>query len=63
MTPDDLIAHYKTQTAAAKALGIRQSSVARWVAAKAIPRLRQFHIEDATGRALLADRREPARNV
>lgn len=55
MTYQDLIAHFKTQTAAAKAAGVRQSSVALWKKRGAIPILRQAQIQLLTGGQLKAD--------
>ena len=54
MTYDELIAHYGTQLAAAKALGLKQPSVANWKAG--IPIGRQAQYELATNGALKADR-------
>jgi len=44
MTFADVLAHYKTQSAAARALGIAQASVAEWAKA-GVPILRQYQIE------------------
>jgi DNA-binding transcriptional regulator YdaS (Cro superfamily) len=55
MTPQQVIDHFKGQTAAARALGLAQSSVADWVASGAVPKLRQWQIELATRGALQAD--------
>jgi len=51
MTYKQLIAYYKTQQAAADALGIQQPSVAGWKSS-GIPMLRQFQYQDATKGAL-----------
>lgn len=56
MRVDDLLSHFKTQSAAARALGIKQPSIAGWVAKGEIPLPRQFQIEVVTGGALRADR-------
>jgi DNA-binding transcriptional regulator YdaS (Cro superfamily) len=55
MTYDQLISHYGTQSAAASALGINQSSVSEWKERGSIPRLRQLHIEILTKGKLKAD--------
>lgn len=67
MKPQDVIKHYKTQKAAADALGIGQSAVANWVMRDKIPDLSQLRIEVATGGKLKADKAilkiKPARKV
>jgi DNA-binding transcriptional regulator YdaS (Cro superfamily) len=55
MKPQDAITYFGTQTKLAHALGMSQSSIAEWVANDAIPEARQYQIELATCRALLAD--------
>lgn len=59
MTYDEVIAHYGSQDAAAKACGIKQPSVAAWKES-GIPGPRQFQIEVLTGGALKAERQEKA---
>jgi DNA-binding transcriptional regulator YdaS (Cro superfamily) len=56
MTPQDLLSHFKTQSAIAKALGCAQSSVSEWFDAGRIPEGRQYQIELATDGALRASR-------
>lgn len=56
MSPKELIAHYRSQSAAAAALGCAQSTVAEWVAAGSIPDGRQYQAELATRGRLKADR-------
>jgi len=60
MTYDELIAHFKTQRAAADAIGISQPSVADWKD-KGIPEPRQAQYQLITGGKLLADLPEPAK--
>lgn len=52
MTLADLIKHFGTQTKAAKALGLKQPSVANW--RDGIPEIRQLQIERLTKGALRA---------
>jgi hypothetical protein len=54
MTYEDVIAHYRTQVAAADALGIYQSNVSDWKR-NGVPPLRQLELEALTGGALKAD--------
>lgn len=56
MTPNDLIAYYGTQTAAAEALGTRQSTVSDWCRAGHVPYHWQMLAEEVTAGALRADR-------
>lgn len=56
MTPQELIAHFRTQSGAAKALGCAQSTVAEWCSDGAIPEARQYQVELATKGRLKADR-------
>ena len=58
MSPDQVIGYFGGQTAAAKALGVAQSSVAGWIDNGKVPETRQYQIELATYGALKAD--EPA---
>lgn len=59
MKVDDVIAHFGTATAAARALGVTKGAVSQWVTAGQIPSLRQYQIERVTGGALRAS--EPAK--
>ena len=59
MTFNELIEYYKTQTAAAAALDMSQSSVSEWQE-KGIPIPRQYQIQVLTGGKLKAD---PAKKV
>mgnify|MGYP000868803193 CR=1 FL=1 len=54
MTYDELIGHFGSQAAAARALGVKQPSV--WAWRNGIPYLRQLDIEQKTGGALKASR-------
>ena len=54
MSPQELITHFSTQAAAAKALGCAQSTVAEWCSDGTIPEGRQYQIELATAGALVA---------
>lgn len=56
MTYNQLIKRFGSQSAAGKALGYRQSTVANWKRRGAIPVLAQLRIEVATGGALKAAR-------
>jgi len=56
MSPDQVVEFFGTQSKAAKALGIVQSSISEWVIAGAVPEARQYQIELATGGALRADK-------
>ena len=56
MTYDQVLEHFKTQAGIARALNIKQPSVAAWKR-KGIPKVRQYHIENVTGGALKAERR------
>ena len=56
MTPQDLLKHFGTQTAIAKALGCSQPSVCEWFETGRIPEGRQYQIELATSGALRASR-------
>ena len=55
MTYDDLISHYKTQKAAAEALGLSQPSLSEWKD-NGIPEPRQAQYELLTRGRLRADR-------
>ena len=58
MNYDDLIKHYGTQVAIAKALGIKSPSIAEWKAKGEIPEVRQYQIEVLTKGKLKASRQE-----
>lgn len=60
MTYDQLIEHYRSQAAAARALGIKPPSVAEWKE-DGIPLPRQAQYELDTGGKLKADRPETAK--
>lgn len=53
MRTAEVIAHFKTQTAVAKRLGIRQASVAEW--GEFPPDLRQLQLERITRNTLKAE--------
>lgn len=53
MLTKDAIAHFGSQAALARALGIEQPSVAGWK--ETVPPLRQLQLERMTGGALKAD--------
>jgi hypothetical protein len=56
MSPKNVVQYFGSQVAAAKALGVYQSSVAEWVANGCIPEVRQYQIELATNGQLRADK-------
>lgn len=58
MTHQDLITHYGSQAAAARAIRVKPSSVAEWKE-KGIPLPRQAQYELESDGALKADRVEP----
>jgi len=60
MTTQDLINHFGTQAKAAAALGIKQPSIAGWVANGKIPEGRQYQIQILTGGVLKADQQKAA---
>lgn len=64
MTYDDVINHFGTQLAAAKALGLSQSSISDWKRV-GITNLRQLHVEAVTKGKLKADpaAKRPERKV
>ena len=53
MKTKDVIEHYKTQTAVARALNIRDSAVSQW--GEFPPLLRQHQLEKLTGGKLKAE--------
>lgn len=55
MTFDELISHYKSQTAAALAIGVRPASVCLWQERGSIPLPRQAQYELLTGGVLKSD--------
>ena len=57
MSYDEVIQHYGSQAATARALNIKQASVAEWK--QGIPLTRQFQIEVLTEGVLRADRPQP----
>ena len=63
MTPQDLLQHFGSQSAIAKALGCKQQTVFEWFEKGQVPEGRQYQTELATGGALRATRpalRQPA---
>ena len=58
MTKDQAIAHFGTQAALARALGIQRAAVHGW---RGVPLGRQYQLEVLTGGALKADRSEKPR--
>jgi predicted transcriptional regulator len=44
MTPTELVKHYGSQVAAAKALGISRAAVQKWVKTGRIPPVRYWHV-------------------
>lgn len=56
MTPDQVIKHFRTQAAAAAAIGVSQPAVSNWVTRGAVPLISQLRLEAATGGKLKADR-------
>lgn len=57
MTPRQVIKHYGTQTAAAKALGLTQPAICNWLKRGEIPELQQLRIQDETKGKLRASKR------
>lgn len=58
MTPDQVVAHYKTVAAAARAAKVKGPSFYGWIKDGRIPIDRQCQYEVLTGGALVADRDE-----
>ena len=56
MTPNQLLKHYKTQQAAANAIGVGQPAVAGWVRRGAIPPLRQVQFHRHSGGKLIVSK-------
>ena len=54
MTPQQVIEHYGSQAAAAKALGLNRATVCTWLARKRIPETRQAWIQLLTNGKLRA---------
>ena len=52
MTLDQVVKHFGSQAAAARALGIKQPAVAQW--RKGVPKLRQLQIQVVTAGKLQA---------
>lgn len=59
MTPQEAIAYFGSQVALAKALDMKQPSIAEWVKQGVIPWPRQFQVQHVTGGALKADTVDP----
>lgn len=55
MTVEELIGYFGSVSATARALGVKTPSVSEWRATGAVPRLRQYQAELATGGRLKAD--------
>jgi len=55
MNTQDLIQHFGTQTAIAKAIGIEIPSVCHWFKTGRIPAIRQLELEEKTQGKLRAD--------
>lgn len=55
MTPQDLVAYYKTQVAAAAALGTVQSNIGTWLKAARVPYAWQLRAEEVSAGGLKAD--------
>jgi DNA-binding transcriptional regulator YdaS (Cro superfamily) len=62
MTYSDLVQHYGSQAAAARALGLAQPSIHEWQQTT-IPYDRQCQIQIATGGRLLARKKDDARLI
>lgn len=56
MTPSDLLAHFGSQTAIARALGCSQPSVNEWFKDGSVPEGRQYQVQLATNGKLKADK-------
>lgn len=56
MTVSEVLSYYRTQTAVAEALNMKQNSVAGWVQRNRVPLLRQLQIEKKTGGRLKAEK-------
>lgn len=56
MTADELISHFGSVSATARALGVKDPSVSEWKTSGEVPELRQYQAEIATGGKLKADR-------
>ena len=46
LTPDDLLDHFGTQVAIARALGISEGAVSRWFTLGVVPMLRQYQLAE-----------------
>ena len=46
LTPDDLLDHFGTQVAIARALGISEGAVSRWFTLGVVPALRQYQLAE-----------------
>ena len=55
MTPKQVVEFFETQRKAAKALGVTQQAVARWVSSGEVPSIRQYQIEKITNGKLKVD--------
>ncbi|MEK7888254.1 Cro/CI family transcriptional regulator [Burkholderia contaminans] len=62
MTYADVLRYFHTQTRAAQALGIQQSSISRWKTQGHIPWTRQCHIQVVTRGKLIANKKDARAN-
>lgn len=56
MTPEQLISHFGSVSATARALGVKDPSVSEWKTSGIVPDLRQYQAEIATKGKLKADK-------
>jgi DNA-binding transcriptional regulator YdaS (Cro superfamily) len=56
MKLDQVVKHFKTQTAAAKVLGVTQPTLSNWKTRGFIPAIQQLRIEKITKGKLKADK-------
>lgn len=56
MKLDQVVKHFKTQTAAAQALGVTQPTLSNWKKRGFIPAIQQLRIEKVTKGKLKADK-------
>jgi predicted transcriptional regulator len=55
MTPNEVLAHFESQSDIADTLGITRQSVSDWFTSGVVPELRQFQLELITRGKLKAD--------
>lgn len=63
MTPDDVLTHYHTQSAAAAAIGRNRQTIHEWCKAGKLPLDAQVEWEVASGGSLRADLPEQVRSA